>query len=211
MAPAKSTSTAPAAAAATTAAATTPKAPVATGLGDDVDKLAAKSPSLQTDMQSLKDDGWKFRYGTAGGGTFANRTDKEIVVDMNEKGHTADVVQSLSHEVGHAKYPYVADYSSKGAYVTGTLADEGAATMNNIRVQREVLANGGPDIGMPGDAANHADYIKAYDQYLKDGNADACRQAIGNKFGAGEVTSTTGQPYADYYGSWYDKTFPPKK
>lgn len=83
--------------------------------------------------------------------------------------------------------------------------------MNNIKARREILANGGADIGIAGNSANHAAYNKAYDQFLKDGNADAARQAIGAQFGKGEITSNTKQPYAEYYGGWYDNNFPPKK
>ena len=95
--------------------------------------------------------------------------------------------------------------------MNGTLADEGAATMKNIQVQREITAAGGPDIGIAGNSANHASYNNAYNQYLKDGNAAAARQSIGTTFGKGEITSTTGQPYPDYYGGWYDKVKGGKK
>ena len=51
-----------------------------------------------------------------------------------------------------------------------------------------------------GDSANHGTYNKVYDQYLKDGNAAAARNAIGAQFGRSEITSATKQPYATYYG-----------
>ena len=41
--------------------------------------------------------------------------------------------------------------------------------------------------------------------------ASAARQSIGTTFGKGEITSTTCQPYADYYGGWYDKVKGGKK
>ncbi len=184
---------------------------IKTGLGEDVDKLAGKSPSLQAEMKKLKDAGWQTKYGASGGGSYANRKDKVITLDGNLKGNSVATTQTLAHEVGHASYPFKEDNSSKAAYVNGTLADEGAATLNNIKVQREIITNGGTDIGIAGNGTNHAVYNKAYDQFLKDGNADAARQAIGAQFGKGEVTSNTHQPYAEYYGSWYDKSFPPKK
>ena len=147
----------------------------------------------------------------ADGGSYANRTMKTITLDGNLKADPIAATQTLAHEVGHATYPYSQDISSKAGYVAGSLADEGAATMNNIRVQREVLANGGPDIGIAGNPANHATYTSAYDQFLKDGNAGAARNAIGAQFGKGEFTSNTHQPYADYYGGRYDKHYPGKK
>lgn len=206
--PAKAASSSTPAAAAPPPASTSVK----TGLGDDVDKLAAKSPSLQKDMKKLQADGWKTEYGPAGGGSYASRdtVPPKIVIDSNLKSNPTAATQTLAHEVGHATYPYKADVSSKAAYVNGTLADEGAATMNNIKVQREILAKGGPDIGIAGNSANHAAYNKAYDAFLKDGDAAKARQSMGSIFGTGEKTSTTGQTYADYYGGWYDKTYPPK-
>ncbi len=186
--------------------------PINTRLGEDVDSLVVKSPSLQKDLQELKDNKWEIEYGKAGGGSFANRNSRppKITIDGSLKDNPTAATQTLAHEVGHATYPYKEDYSSKVAYLNGTLADEGAATLNNIKAQREIIANGGPDIGIAGNSANHAAYNNAYDQLLKDGNAVAARQSVGAQFGTGEITSNTGQSYADYYGGWYDKTFPPK-
>lgn len=207
--PAKAASSSTPAAAAPPPASTSVK----TGLGDDVDKLAAKSPSLQKDVKKLQDEGWVTEYGPAGGGSYADRDSfpRKIVIDSNLKTDPKAATQTLAHEVGHATYPYKPDLSSKAAYVKGTLADEGAATMNNIKVQREIIANGGPNIGIAGNSANHAAYEKAYDQFVKDGNAAKARDAVGAIFGNGEKTSTTGQSYADYYGSAYDAANPPKK
>jgi len=190
-----------------------PPKPVRTGLEESVDKLAAKSPSLQKDIKQLQADGWKIDYGTAGKGSFADRNSipPKITIDSALQGQTEQATQTLAHEVGHALHPYKDDLSSKAAFLKGTLGDEGAATLNNIKVQREIIKNSGPDIGIAGNPANHAAYTKAYDQMLKDGNAAAARDAIGTVFGSGEQTSTTLQSYADYYGGWYDQSFPPKK
>jgi type VI secretion system secreted protein VgrG len=184
---------------------------VETGLGSEVDKLVAKSPSLQKDWLKLKEEGWKTSYGGAGKGSFVDRKRRLITIDGSENGKPRETVLSLSHEVGHARYSYTRDYSSKEAFVNGALADEGAATLNNIKVRREILANGGPDIGIAGNPANHAAYNAAYDQALKDGDLSNARHSIGQIFGKGERTSNTGQSYADYYGAWYDKAFPPEK
>lgn len=186
--------------------------PITTGLGGNVDQLAAKSPSLQRDLQTLNDSGWEVGYGRAGGGSYADRTSRppKITIDGAQRSNPRSATQTLAHEVGHATYPYEPDVSSKSAFINGALTDEGAATLNNIKVQREILTNGGPDIGIAGNRANHAAYNKSYDQFLKDGNAQAARESIGKQFGQGEITSNTGQPYAEYYGGWYDKAYPQK-
>jgi hypothetical protein len=189
---------------------------VTTGLGKDVDDISALSPSLQKDLKDLKNEGWKVKYGEAGKGSFARRDPIEplIILDSNLKSDPKKATQVLAHEVGHAKYPYVADVSSKKAYVNGALADEGAGSVNNIKVQREILATTGgkTDIGISGNSANHKGYNDAYDQYLKDGNNAAANQKMGEVFGKGEqVSRPPYPPYEKYYGDWYDKNYPQKK
>ncbi|HEY2020132.1 hypothetical protein [Paraburkholderia sp.] len=172
--------------------------------GEDVNQLVAMSPGLLADLKKLADVGWQIQYGKPGGGSETDRLNKLINIDSGFEKSPKAFTKILSHEIGHAMYPYEPDYSSKDVYVHGTLADEGAATMVNIRTQREILRQGGPDIGVLG--ANHASYNQAYDQYLNDGNAAACRQAIGIAFG-NEVTSNARQTYSDYYGGWYDQAY----
>ncbi|WP_429583801.1 hypothetical protein [Paraburkholderia youngii] len=176
---------------------------MATEVGEDIDRLVRKSPGLLADIKRLGESGWQIENGKPHGGSYTNRYNKVITLDGDLRSRPSAYVQVLSHEVGHAAYSYDEDVSSKAAYVKGKLEDEAAATMSNIRAQREILANHGPNIGVAG--ANSAAYNAAYDKYLQDGNAAACRAAIGTAFGD-EVTSNTGQRYADYYGSWYDKT-----
>jgi len=181
------------------------------GLGSSVDDLIDKSPTLKKDLEQLKKDGWEIEYGAPGQGSAANRLSdpKKIVLDGNLKGRPNETVQVLSHEVGHATFPYKADLSTREAYLAGTLGDEGAATMKNIQVQREILANSGGkvDIGIAGNPANHAAYNQAYDRFLKDGNAAAARQAIGNVYRNGEYASGANVTYEQYYGRWYDKHY----
>lgn len=177
-------------------------------LGADAAALAAQSPTLTREMQALENDGWTIEVGAAGGGSYADRGARTITIDGNEIGNAPALVQTLAHEVGHARYTPTTDTSSRDAYLRSALADEGAATLSNIRVQREILAAGGADIGIAGNPANHAAYNAAYDQLLADGNEVAARDAIGAIFGNGERTSTTGETYADYYGGWYDRNFP---
>lgn len=97
--------------------------------------------------------------------------------------------------------------TSREAFLNSSLADEGAATLKNISVQREILQNGGANIGIAGNTANSSAYNAAYDAFLKTGDEGAARQTIGRIFGRGEVTSTTEQSYEDYYGSSFDKTY----
>ncbi|WNJ33172.1 type VI secretion system Vgr family protein [Enterobacter hormaechei] len=179
------------------------------GYGKDVDSLVDKSPTMKNDIATLKKRGWTFEEGEAGKGTFANRQTRVITVDKNELGNPEEVVQSLSHESGHALYEPNIDVSSREAYLNSTLSDEGAATLNNIRVQREIIANKGGDIGIAGNPANQPQYNRIYHSLERGAIKESeARTQIGRIFGKGEQTSTTGQYYEDYYGGWYDKNYP---
>jgi type VI secretion system secreted protein VgrG len=180
---------------------------VTTGLGEGVAKLAAKSPSLQKDLKQLKDDRWNIQYGPEGEGSSTKEKSKppKIVIDSSLKNDPTIVTQVLAHEVGHATYTKSPDYCSKQGYVKSRLADEGAAVMNNIKVQREIKKNGGPDIGINGKRANHRAYNAAYDKYLRDGNAEAARNAIGSKWGEEIASGTGGKTYNKDLGARYDK------
>ena len=181
------------------------------GYGSDVDSMVEKSPTLKNDITTLKKRGWVFKEGEAGKGTFADRQKRVITVDKNELGNAKDVVQSVSHESGHALYKPNIDVSSREAYLNSTLSDEGAATLNNIKVQREIIANQGGDIGIAGNYANQSQYNKIFDSYQNGSLTESeARSQIGRIFGQGERTSTTGQLYEDYYGGWYDKNYQQK-
>ena len=174
-------------------------------LGDSVNELLAKSPSLQRDLKELAQDDWTFIYGEPGKGSFANRIQGKksgIVLDGVYKSDPRGAIQTLAHEVGHARYVYTVDLSSKATCVDSFLSDEGAATLKNIEVQREILANGGPDIGIAGDPRNHAIYNRTFDSYLQSGNAGKARSEIGAVYRNDEHTSNTHQTYGNYYGDW---------
>lgn len=159
---------------------------------------------LQKNLRGLKDDGWTVQYGKPGSGSYTDLDQQVISIDGAEHNNPQEVVQSLAHETGHAEYNYQPDISSRDAYVNGELGDEGEATISNIRTQREILKNGGPDIGIAGNPANTSAYNAAYDQMLKDGDEVKARNAIGKIFGNGERTSTTNELYKDYYGKAFD-------
>jgi len=180
-----------------------------TGLGADVDAMVAQSPTLQDKLDRLQADGWTI-VSEPGTAAWADRTTKEIHVGTG--GTTEDTVQSLAHEAGHADYTMPAQTPPTGLtrsqYVTQNLNrhldDEGEATLTNMEVRNEILAAGGSDIGIAGNAANQPAYNTAYTQYQSDGDRNAARRAIGGAFADGETTSTTGESYRDYYSNSYE-------
>jgi uncharacterized Zn-binding protein involved in type VI secretion len=194
-----------------------PAAPAEPKTGDIVDHannpFVQKSLTLQQQVKALEKDGWKIKYGEAGKGSYRSKNKKEITIDVNEASDSGRVAQTLAHEAGHANYRGAVDTSSRQAYVDSNLADEGAAAMNNVKVQREIIKNKGGDIGIAGNTANAPKYNKVYDQFEKDGDEAKARKEMGKVFGQGENTSNTNEKYDDYYGGHYDRNFakPPKK
>jgi uncharacterized Zn-binding protein involved in type VI secretion len=173
--------------------------------------IIARSPTLTAQITELLKDGWTIEYGVAGGGSFCDSDGKRIVIDPNGSGDPAGVVQTLAHEAGHARYtqdpPVGMAGRTRDEYVNGNtnrhLKDEGEATLNNIQVQREINANGGPDIGIAG--TQDAQYNQIYDRYPDPADRDRARQEIGNAFATGERPSTDAGAanYHDYYSKHY--------
>lgn len=193
---------------------------VHTGLGAKIDELAAKSPTLEHDLQALQKQGWSIQYGGKGKGTFADRSKKSIHVDPSHKGHPLTLLQYLAHEAGHAMYKpggYVGmDGKTRQQYIDGnvknSLNDEGEATITNLQVRDELLKAKVGDIGVAGTQAKK--YKELYKKYPQAKDRDTLREAIGKVYAAGEHPSTApkstyGQYYAKPYAAAWDKAHPP--
>jgi type VI secretion system secreted protein VgrG len=185
---------------------------VTTSLGLAVDLLVSLSPSLSSDVNSILKAGWTFSKGLPGKGSFARRDTKTIVIDPDDVNDTRTLVQTLAHEVGHARFvhpPYRPPSGlTREEYVRknleNDLTDEGAANFSNARARGEITASGGPDIGIAGSQQER--YQSIYDEYQA-GRIDqpTAEQKMGALFGRGERTSTTNELYEDYYGKGYRK------
>lgn len=141
------------------------------------------------------------------------------MIDENEKGDTESIVQTLAHEIGHARYqeePFVpiGDLTREefiDANTQRNLNNEGEATLVNLEVRQEILDNGGADIGVAGAGAE--DYKKIFESGLHETDRAAAREDIGNKFASGETPSTDpsknyGDFFGDFWGEYYDNNAP---
>ncbi len=177
--------------------------------------LIAKSPTLTQNLATLQEQGWKVQYGVAGAGTTADRNTKVITVDPNQRGNPASLVQSLSHESGHAMYTLPPEVPTTGLtrdqYVSQNtqrnLDDEGEATLTNAQVRQEILNNGGEDIGIAG--TQTPAYLQSYQDYQTHGDRQRARREIGDTFADNEhpsndVTHTYREYYGKAYGDHYD-------
>jgi type VI secretion system secreted protein VgrG len=174
-----------------------------TGLGKDVDVIAVKSPSMQKNVDTfvVKNRG-TIKYGPVGKGSYFDKQKNLIVIDGALKGKPEASAQVLSHELGHAVDSTVIDTTSRAGYIDSMLRGEGDAALANLEARKEILANGGPDIGVAG--ARSADYEKIYTKY---GTTEKASKAIGKVFGDKEITSTTKEIYKDYYGKIFDAKY----
>ncbi|MFE9575270.1 hypothetical protein ACFYO1_02705 [Nocardia sp. NPDC006044] len=192
----------------------TPKTPVRTGLGKDVDEFVALSPTLSTairDLQASPTGKWKITYGEEGKGIFCDTAARRIILDPGyaRKG-SYRVVYALAHEVGHArlveKHPGLEDlFYREGmtriewvqAQYRCQIRSEGEAELTALDVRKEILNNGGPDIYPD---YNYGDVYERYEHgYI---SRHVARGEIAKYLGARTV-NTTGETYTQYYGKFY--------
>ena len=175
---------------------------VITNLGDDVDKIAADSPTLQENIKDLQEADWNIMYGPDSGGTYTNYEDREIVVSEYYRDKPAMAMHALTHEVGHATYQGEIDISSRDAYIDSKLKGEGGAAIYSVMIREELLDNGAIDIMKPHSDPNELKtLVSAYEKYGDDHSAwSEAGKVYGNR-----KTSTTGEKYNDFYGHRYDE------
>jgi hypothetical protein len=78
--------------------------------------------------------------------------------------------------------------------------------MTNAEIQREIVDNGGPDIGVSG--AQHDKYAEISKKYPNDSDRDQARQEIADVFAEGEHPSTDpSKNYRQYYSETYEKEY----
>jgi len=174
-------------------------------LSEEEWRIARLSPTLLDEWEQARAQGWTFT-SNPGEGTYTNSDQKRINIDPElAKNGPFQRVNALSHELGHALHSPPIDRSSKEAYVDSQLDGEGAATMNTIKIEREILAAGGADI-VPA-APNDDGYERIYDAYVQAGSTpeayqNAIRQ-IGQVYGTLTPSTDPSTNYREYYGRDY--------
>jgi hypothetical protein len=154
--------------------------PIQTGLGDKVDDVLNRSPTLRKQWKEAQDKGWQIKVGEYGGGSRADPSTRPptIFVDKQDlaKG-SHDLASLLAHEIGHAARGFppgpvpantLEDYVSKN--VRQRLEHEGVAAFENARARHEILNSGGepwqhPDIGIRG--RRDEEYIAIYEKFYR--------------------------------------------
>ena len=171
--------------------------------------LLAKSPTLQAGLAQARREGIVVQWGTAGEGTYLVPSVK-IVIDENAIGQGTRLARSLSHEVGHHLFTEPSNRASKQAYVDSELRGEAAATLSNVQVQREIVAGGGPDIGVSGTGSRPQQYGTIAAE-LQAGRINRS-QALGQIAEVFKTEAPSVGPHATYelyYGDFYDREIAP--
>ncbi len=173
--------------------------------------VAGQSPTLTNQLQSLEQDGWTVVKGPAGGGSFTDRQNKQIVIADGDD--PATTVAGLAHEIGHAEagappYHPPTPGMTRDEYVEQNvkeqLRNEGEAQLNAAIARDEIGQAGGPDTGIPG--TQTAAYQALYYGYKTGALSRQQTVDLMASVMASESTSTTNQNYRNYYGQSY-KTF----
>ncbi|MGA6208264.1 hypothetical protein ACPESR_26265 [Nocardia testacea] len=187
-----------------------------TGLGDEVDRLAALSPTLQRYLRQLKQDGWVIGYRDVGGGAHTTRGDMRITVHSGSRDAPEKVLGSLAHEVGHANRsayePRPVRYDGQGrtrwvrASAFEHLRDEGEAALVETQILREIAAAGGPKLRTSGRFGDR--YEEHYDRYLRkeltrEDARDENAHYYMREYRSGSEESGTPETYLAHYESIY--------
>ncbi len=173
--------------------------------------LLAKSPTLRAGLAQAERDDLDNVWGQAGRGTYLVPREK-IVIDENAIGQGSRIARSLSHEVGHHLFTEGPDRTSKQSYVNSMLRGEAAATLSNVQVQREIVAAGGPDIGVSG-TGNRPQQYGAIAAELQAGRINR-RQALDQIAEVFKTETPSVGPHANYelyYGAYYDQHIAPSQ
>ncbi|MBN5049267.1 hypothetical protein JY456_02810 [Stenotrophomonas maltophilia] len=173
--------------------------------------LLAKSPTLRAGLAQAERDDLDNVWGQAGLGTYLVPREK-IVIDENAIGQGSRIARSLSHEVGHHLFTEGPDRTSKQSYVNSMLRGEAAATLSNVQVQREIIAAGGPDIGVSG-TGNRPQQYGAIAAELQAGRINRS-QALDQIAEVFKTETPSVGPHANYelyYGAYYDQHIAPSQ
>lgn len=160
----------------------------------EVVELIDKSPTLQRQLRENGDV--PIAFGPEEKGTYYLRT-RSITIDSAEAGDPRSLVRNLAHEIAHASYPV--DFDSKQS----RLNSEGFAQLSTIRVRDEILANGGPDIGISNNLDTTEVYSYIYYEIYKKGFIDEATaiKIMGETYGKYEHTSIRPDlTYDQHYG-----------
>ncbi|MGW1739362.1 hypothetical protein ACWCPQ_11175 [Nocardia sp. NPDC001965] len=185
----------------------TPK--VESDLDASVLRYADMSPFLREQLKILEADGWTIGYGDidALGKTYYDA--KKIIISTEKKGDPLWATAILAHEVGHSypgRFGAITDPPTPGEKYGPWLErnmrmrylEEAEAGLSTARVRREILGNGGPDIGNISDETKSIWAAELSGKLSHDGARDRLADELGR---------SPYQHYRDALEETWDKNF----
>lgn len=178
------------------------------GLGSAVKGLAALSPTLTGLLNNFqKTQGGSVLPGQPGKGTYSGVTatgNPAVFVDPEHASNPGAVASSLAHEIGGQYEVPTLDMSSADAFANAALARQGAGVLNATQVQREILANGGPNINPNANLLHDQIYTQMDNGVVPPA---AAREQIGQTIGATRCTANPDLTHADFHSASYAGAF----
>jgi hypothetical protein len=161
-------------------------------------QFALKSPTLVEDISKIRNAGVKIRLVDGPCRAYYDRAKRTIYIGRfcprNYK------LISIAHEFVHAlvkpTIDPVAGKTGRQEFIERCLEEETEAIVHEISIVKELL-KAGVDVD-----PKELEWLNRY----KRGGRRAIRRALKKT-----ITSTTGEDYPEYYGSWYDEIIPPAK
>ena len=164
--------------------------------GKGLVEAVSKSPTLESDLARIRSEGIKIRVVDGPCRAFYDRKKRTIYIGRwcprNYK------LISIAHEFVHAlikpTLDPIAGKTGRQEFIDRCLGEETAAIVHEIRIVEELIKSG---INV---TPRDREWLNRY----RRGGKKAVRKALEKT-----ITSTTGEDYPEYYGSWYDEMIPP--
>ncbi len=159
-------------------------------------ETALKCPTLVEDIKRIRGEGIKIRVLNGPCRAYYDRRKRTIYIGR-WCPRTYKLI-SIAHEFVHALIrpteDPVAGLTGRQEFIDRCLDEETEAIVHEIMIVKELLS---ADVEIdPKELA----WLKRYQR----GGRGALRKALKRT-----ITSTTGEPYPEYYGLWYDEMIPP--
>ncbi len=166
--------------------------------GKKLVEAALKSPTLIDDLNRIRDEGVRIRLVDGPCRAYYDRKKRTIYIGRwcprNYK------LISIAHEFVHALVKPTSDpipgTTGRKEFVDRCLEEETEAIVHEIMIVKELL-KAGVEVD-----PKELEWLKRY----QSGGRRSIRRALQKT-----ITSTTGEDYPEYYGSWYDEIVPPAK
>lgn len=177
-------------------------------LDQALDAAAARSTALSGALGAARRAGWSFALGSAGGGSHSDRHARVVTLDPDRLRDPDALARTLAHELGHVRVgaptPALRPGMSRDQYIRentwSDLRGEAEATVMELEVRDDILAGGGPDIGITGSTA--ADKKRLWrDHQARRLTRAQLVEALAKLFAYREITSDTHRSYWDHYAA----------